>query len=86
MRTFLGAESGDSLSRNRPFPLHPQKQKATTALGAGDTWQPSLDPSSTSQEGSGALESAKELAPIGCPQGTLLPSLCYANEGEAHWL
>lgn len=56
------------------------------SLGAGDTWQPFPDPSSTSQEGSGALESAKELAPIGCPQGTLLPSLCYANEGEAHWL
>lgn len=30
--------------------------------------------------------SANELAPIGCPQGTLMPSLCYANEGEAHWL
>lgn len=27
-----------------------------------------------------------KLAPIGCPQGTSMPSLCYANEGESHWL
>lgn len=79
---FAGAESGDSL----PFSTMPTEAEGDHSQGAGDTWEHSSDLSPSPQEGSGAPQSANEIGPIGCPQGTLLSSLCYANEGEAHWL
>lgn len=84
---FPGAGSGDSLSTNLHFPPGLPELKASTgkARGAPGTLPTPRGPR-LREKGLEPGNPLIRLAPIGCPQGTSMPSWCYANEGESHWL
>lgn len=72
----------------RGFPLHVgalstplTRAEGEPSDGARGTWEHSRHPAAPAP-GNPLIR----LAPIGCPQGTSMPSWCYANEGESHWL